>query len=547
MFELFIISLLSTILITPFGFLLCKHSNNLINFSNQLIYGIIIISFISLLINFFFPLSILINSFLLILPIFFILKNLNYYFSYIFLKFVFLNAIIIFLLIAKSNIYRPDALLYHLPYTGILNSEKIIFGLSNLHFRFAHVSIIQYFSAFLNNFIFNIQGIVLGTALVASAVIINFLTYLIKYFQNKLFNFHFFFLFFIVIFISYKMNRYGEYGNDAPAHFLFFFLVSEILRLIENKGNQYSSNNFLLSIFITLNKITMGFAIFLPLIFLKKNQIYHFIKIPKNIFAILFISVWIIKNLIVSGCLVYPISKLCFEKLEWNNYDQVKIVSQENEAWSKAWPNYKNKNNLTHSQYIKDFNWIDTWYKTHSKKFITIFLPYILLLICLSLIIYFKFSHKKLYENKFRKEYIFLILIMNIFILIWFLKIPDYRYGYSYLVSLIALIFSYICTSKNNINKKAKSFLFSFLLIFMIVFITKNSLRIINPKDIDHVKFFPRLIFLENDSFKKINLDEFNYIESNNMCGYSLIPCTHYKDLKVKSKIYWKYKVIIFN
>ena len=69
------------------------------------------------------------------------------------------------------------------------------------------------------------------------------------------------------------MNRYGEYGNDAPAHFLFFFLVSEILRLIENKGNQYSSNNFLLSIFITLNKITMGFAIFLPLIFLKKSNI----------------------------------------------------------------------------------------------------------------------------------------------------------------------------------------------------------------------------------------------------------------------------------
>ena len=79
---------------------------------------------------------------------------------------------------------------------------------------------------------------------------------------------------------------------------------------------------------------------------------------------------------------------------------------------------------------------------------------------------------------------------MNIFILIWFLKIPDYRYGYSYLVSLIALIFSYICTSKNNINKKAKSFLFLFLLIFMIVFITKNSLRIINPKDIDHVSLF---------------------------------------------------------
>ena len=91
----------------------------------------------------------LINTLILILPVFIIAKNLNHYLSYTFLRFLILNAIIVFLLLAKSNIYRPDAILYHLPYaTGILNSEKIIFGLSNLHFRFAHVSIIQYFFCF---------------------------------------------------------------------------------------------------------------------------------------------------------------------------------------------------------------------------------------------------------------------------------------------------------------------------------------------------------------------------------------------------------------
>ena len=42
------------------------------------------------------------------------------------------------------------------------------------------------------------------------------------------------------------------------------------------------------------------------------------------------------KNLIVSGCLIYPISNLCIQKFEWTNYDQVKIVSKENEAWSKV-------------------------------------------------------------------------------------------------------------------------------------------------------------------------------------------------------------------
>ena len=46
------------------------------------------------------------------------------YFSLNFLRFVVFNSLIIFLLVAKSNIYRPDAILYHLPYTDILNNEK---------------------------------------------------------------------------------------------------------------------------------------------------------------------------------------------------------------------------------------------------------------------------------------------------------------------------------------------------------------------------------------------------------------------------------------
>ena len=157
------------------------------------------------------------------MPLSIILKNLKTYLSSNFLKFLIFNSIIIFLLVAKSNVYRPDAMLYHLPYTGILNNEKIIFGLSNLHFRFAHISIIQYFSSFFNNFLFNIQGIVFSLAIISSAVIVNFLTQVFFYLKNKIFNFHFFFLFFILIFIAYKMNRYSEYGNDAPTHFLFFF------------------------------------------------------------------------------------------------------------------------------------------------------------------------------------------------------------------------------------------------------------------------------------------------------------------------------------
>ena len=45
------------------------------------------------------------------------------------------------------------------------------------------------------------------------------------------------------------MNRYSEYGNDAPGHLLFFILVCEILKNIDNLNSQTISNYFLLSIF----------------------------------------------------------------------------------------------------------------------------------------------------------------------------------------------------------------------------------------------------------------------------------------------------------
>ena len=40
--------------------------------------------------------------------------------------------------------------------------------------------------------------------------------------KNK---FYLLYIFFTLIFFSFKMNRYGEYGNDYIPHF-FFFLIS---------------------------------------------------------------------------------------------------------------------------------------------------------------------------------------------------------------------------------------------------------------------------------------------------------------------------------
>ncbi|MDA7733842.1 hypothetical protein N8841_05080, partial [Candidatus Pelagibacter sp.] len=117
------------------------------------IYGFIIVGFISLILNFFFPINKIIGTIFFIFSLiffifyFFKLKNKNE-----FILLFFFISISSFLLITLSNINRPDAGLYHLPYISILQEDKIILGLTNLHYRFGHTSMFQYISAIYNNY-----------------------------------------------------------------------------------------------------------------------------------------------------------------------------------------------------------------------------------------------------------------------------------------------------------------------------------------------------------------------------------------------------------
>ena len=159
MIKIILSSFLVTLMYTPFG-IFFYNGKSLANYSLQLIFGLILISFFALTLNFFLPLNSFYNSILIVFSIIIILSNRDKFFKKEFLIFCLISTIIIFLLIANSNVYRPDAGLYHLPYINMLNEEKIIIGNSNLHFRFGHTSIIQYLSAISNNIIFGLNGIV---------------------------------------------------------------------------------------------------------------------------------------------------------------------------------------------------------------------------------------------------------------------------------------------------------------------------------------------------------------------------------------------------
>ena len=130
-----------------------RHSDNYIYL--LIIYGAIGLSFAALFLNFFTALNLIINTslFFIVLTVglFHMIKNKTI------LKLFYASLLIAgltTLIITLDNIYRPDASLYHLPYTKIVTEHKIIFGVSNLHFRFGHTSILQYLNALFDNLIF---------------------------------------------------------------------------------------------------------------------------------------------------------------------------------------------------------------------------------------------------------------------------------------------------------------------------------------------------------------------------------------------------------
>ena len=437
MIKIILSSFLVTALYTPFGIFFHK-GKNFTSLSTQLIFSLILISFFSLFFNFFFALNQTFNSIFLLVGLFLFIRYRKIYLSINFFVFCLLSSLLVFLLITNSHVYRPDAGLYHLSYINILNYEKIIIGISNLHFRFGHISIVQYLSAISNNLIFGENGIVFPVALIGVSVIVNFLSHLYLKFKDDQIDFHFLFIFSIIIFIFYKMNRYSEYGNDAPAHFLIFFLISEIIKNYKIMRMNDLSNYFLIAIFIVMNKVILIVSILFPLVFFLKKKIKFELVNKKNLFILFFIFLWCIKNILVSGCLLYPLKETCLKNLSWINLEMTEKVSIENEAWAKGWPDFrKEEMKVNQKEYIKKFYWLKTWSNNHFLKILKILLPYLLLLALI--LVFLKKEKMHVEKEKFIKVLSFLSLVG---VIIWFLKVPAFRYGYSYIIIFISLIFA---------------------------------------------------------------------------------------------------------
>lgn len=524
-----------------------------INFYD-IISGIIYLSFIAIFINFFFPLNKYINNIILIssllLLIFIILssKKLKNLF------FLSLSISLISLLIMTlDHSNRPDAGLYHLPYISILNENKIIFGISNIHFRYAHTSIVQHTSAIFNNSLFSDKGVTVPISIILSTLIFYFFK---KFNQKPINNFFLVFYFLMIAFILMKISRYNDIGNDSIGHIFYFLVTSYFLWSFYNLKFEYKHFFFLVlfSIFAFANKIFLVFLFIFPLylLFYKKNYKYFLDK--RSFFLLALFIIFFVKNIIISSCLVYPLKVTCFKEASWsavnkNSHASPERKSIEGQAAAKAWTNFKEKN-LSYSEYNDNFNWLKTWGETHLKYILKKLTPLFILIFLISLIFFFKEKITKVRKDKtsiFSKKPIILTLIVSSFgSMYWFLSFPIYRYGYSLFVSgiiiLVSYFFHYYFSKKNILN--IFNLLKKILLIILIFFVMKNLTRIYDNFFLRYHDYpWPKIYAYDNKNIKQENNKLYTnrniniYYPKYRLCMYSKSPCTHYQNIKNKINI----------
>ena len=492
--------------------------------------GFIVMGFVALLINFFLPLKILYNSlyfFLVGLISFLFLKNINKNILYNHLILILLISLLASILIFKSNIYTPDAGLYHLPYTKILNEEKIIIGLSNLHFRFGHISILQYINAINLNYLNGIIGIVFPIAIIVSTFLIFLGSELKKINNDKEVSYQYLLILIFFFSITY-LDRYSNYGNDALG---YIYSILSIIYFFKYKKNNNKKINLdfkllvIFSIFTFLNKPFLILFLFLPLVLLSHKKIFEIIKDKILIFGILLLFFWFIKNILISGCIIYPSSFTCLDLL-WTDLDKTRYYGTAGEAASKGYLDvmkYQSEiNDLSMNMFNHDFLWTKIWLKYHFNTVIEKIIP---LFVFIFLIFLYKIFSKKNTDILKIKNLIYLLIFSFLGLLFWFLKFPLYRYGVSYisifLISLFCIFFNIMRFSFFNLKER------NFLIIFFIfILIGINLNRISN-----NFKLNDNLpdIYLSGKKilYKKIFIDNQFYYKANSECLYGKNLCTH--------------------
>ena len=466
-----IILTITSISLAGYGKIITYRYKN--SFLENILFGYIFIAFLITAIHFVTNINIYINLTVILIGLFFFIKNSNFIFKNFF--FTYLLLIISLIPIFLTQKYHEDFGYYHLPYVLTMMDQKIIFGLANSNIAYTHnsiwLNIITIFSFTKDNYNF----LTLPSFLIYLVFIIFSLKIILNSPIRKISTY---FLIVCLFYIILKFTRLSEYGNDLPATLFSILTIFYFLKFSEkNELNKTFFNFFCcfsFAVFSILIKFSSIPIFLLPLFLFAKN----FNKLKKelikpNYLLIFLLSIlFFLQQFIYTGCFFFPSKLTCFD-VSWFNNDFL-LVRENLEIINKSYSSSGNV--ISKKDYLINFNWFPFWFKRNYPEIlehlITMSLPILLFII---------FSKKcsEKFKLSFENKHVFILFIIIGFIF-WLKFSPVYRFAIPYFLSLLFFI-SFKYFMKKNFSKN----FFLVLIIFSLFFnFSKNILRISSEADI---------------------------------------------------------------
>ena len=387
---------------------------------------------------------------------------------------------------------HDDFYYYHFPYTVILTNFEKIFGLGNLNHGFRTPSSIFYL-----NSLFYLPGIKYFLMNSGAAYILGFSNFIIyknirELINKKEFNHILYLCLFSLVYINSSFARIAEHGTDRSALILIFLLSIYYLKSINyiNSKNKfsfikiyYSKLSILFSIIISLKVFYIVYSIIFVVWFYQIRKFLNLNKLfsltLKNYYTYIFILIFFFTIFTIfsnTGCLIYPASFTCFENLSWSiPFQQVDQMHIWYEQWSKAGatPNFRADNPEI---YISGFNWFQNWFNTYFFNKVS---DQLLVIIFISLIIFFLFSFKAYKQNKINYNYRLFYFVIILLFLEWFYNHPALRYGGYTLLALLFFLPISIYLGKYKVDYiKVRKKIYIILILVIFVFSLRNIVRI---------------------------------------------------------------------
>lgn len=419
----------------------------------------------------------------------------------------------------KGVYFDSDSGLYHAQAIQWIEKFAVIPGLGNLYPNYAFNSSFFISSAFFSfTFLYNFSFHVLNSYLLLLLVVFSI--------QNIRGNDYYIAIYTILIiptFYFFRLDAALPYP-DLVIYILEIFVFMVFIEKIKNNSLQKFDFESLAICLLVLTCITTKLSALLVIFVLPLLLFYARNSIKtKQVFTLCFFTIvilvpWFIRNVILSGYLLFPYPNIDLFNFDWKvPYSEALIT--------KSWI-------YSHARILDQYDdfklpitqWFPIWLKNQQRIDVASLVGAVMGMLALSIII---FAKKML--NRFSSLALFYFGITYLLcILFWFASAPAFRFGQAYIFVCLSIVIFYGL----EILKTNKMFLKNSIVIVLLFFAGYSSIwpiKLIGSGEINlkHYLIYPDIKYKPIVAVEKnLNGLIISMPVGNRRCWNQPIPCT---------------------